>query len=157
MALSKLKTRVFGEPVTGQSLRNSYLVHRWPTFKKNSCFQCPKKNKNSFMYILLLYVFDSFWHLKITQDLTVICLVEWDFFCNLICLVTMSAEKALCFSTRGFFGFLVESRDICPTRQIDSKVDVDGRNNLLQMHPGKMEGLLLFSSNQSTFEGAPAA
>ena len=85
-----------------------------------------------------MYVFDSFWHLKITQDLTVICLVEWDFFCNLICLVTMSAEKALCFSTRGFFGFLVESRDICPTRQIDSKVDVDGRNNLPQMHPGKM-------------------
>ena len=54
----------------------------------------------------------------------------------------MSAETALCFSTRGFFGFLVESRDICPTRQIDSKVDVDGRNNLPQMHPGKMEASL---------------
>ena len=97
-----------------------------------------------------MYVFDSFWHLKITQDLTVICLVEWDFFCNLICLVTMS-EKALCFSTR-FFG--LESRDICPTRQIDSKVDVDGRNNLPQMHPGKMGA---FSSNQSTFEGPARA
>ena len=33
---------------------------------------------------------------------------------------------------------LWKSRKKCPGRQIDSKVDVDGRNNLPQMHPGKI-------------------